>query len=73
MIEADKGRIQPVLLPGWRGAERFRGLVARGDGIAPCFAVRAPLQAVLGAIQQRFGFAELLRRRLLRRRRRAPR
>src|SRR5688572_6537891 len=51
---------------GLGGAERFRSFVARGLGIAPCLAICAPLQTVLGPDQQRFGFAELLRRHLFR-------
>src|SRR5688572_18910032 len=47
-------------------AERFRGFVARSLGIAPRLAICAPFQAVLGPDQQRFGFAELLRRSLFR-------
>src|SRR5688572_1429732 len=38
-------------------AERFRGFVARRLRIAPRLAIRAPLQAVLSADQQRLGFA----------------
>jgi hypothetical protein len=42
-------------------AERFCSFVAGRDGVAPSFAVSAPFQAVFRAIQQSFGFVQLLR------------
>ena len=42
-------------------AERFCSFVAGRDGAAPSFAVSAPFQAVFSAIQQSFGFIQLLR------------
>ncbi len=48
---------------GLRGAERFSRFVASSDGIAPCFAIGAPLETVFGAIQEGFCLVQLLWRR----------